>query len=177
MAAFITGIIGSLILVTGAALPDRKVRYATQSIKDWCFMLGAIVMLAFSVMNYQAGAPVFFVFLELLVSIASILMMLNVPEKTASAAVVISGLALIVVSLFLFHGISTVLFIIGLAAIAAGYVSTGGTFHREIILLIGSALIALFSYLSASWIFCWLNVFFAAFSGYNAWKIWRESNR
>jgi hypothetical protein len=41
-----------------------------------------------------------------------------------------------------------------------------GTIRRVLALTLGSALIAIFSYIEASWIFFWLNVFFALFSAY-----------
>jgi len=38
-------------------------------------------------------------------------------------------------------------------------------------LALGGALIALFSYFEVNWIFFWLNVFFAIFSGYYVYKM------
>ena len=52
-----------------------------------------------------------------------------------------------------------------------GYELTAGTVKREAALVAGSILIAAFSYLTATWIFFWLNVFFALFSMWEAWRI------
>ncbi len=49
-----------------------------------------------------------------------------------------------------------------------------GTSRREFALFAGSALIAFFSYLTATWVFFWLNVFFALFSGYYLLKTLRH---
>lgn len=166
---FLLGLAGSLVLVAGAALPDKNVP-PTRSPKDWCFGIGAAVLLAYSVLNYLAGAPVFFVFLEGLVTLASVLMMLGVPEPAVTPVIILAALGLVAWSLILSQGYGTLFFIVGLSGIAVGYVSEAGTLRRELALLFGSALIALFSYLSASWIFFWLNVFFAAFSAMYVWK-------
>ncbi len=165
--AFVVGLIGSLVLVTGAALPERA---GVQTWKNWLLAAGGVLMLIYSSLNYANGGPIFFVFLQILVNIASVFMMFNVRDDIDTPIMCLAGLALIIWSLTLFEGYSTVFFILGLTGIAMGYVMQTGTFRRSIALTLGSALIALFSYLSASWIFFWLNVFFAIFSAYNAWQ-------
>ncbi len=168
---FITGLIGSLILVLGAAWPNiGNPNYPAKSFKNWLFAIGGFIMLLYSIFGYQQGGLVFFVILEILVLIASILMMLHVDDKIDSTVLSISGLALIIWSLFLFEGYNTIFFIFGLTGIGLGYAFDNGTLRRDIALTAGSALIAVFSYLEASWIFFWLNVFFAIFSGYYLWK-------
>ena len=169
-ANFLVGLFGSLVLVAGAALPDHEVRHPALSAKNRCFSLGAVIMLVYSVLNYLSGAPVFFIMLEALVVAASACMMLNVSEKVDTPIIIVLSLILILWSLKLFDGYGTIVFIVGLCGVAIGYVSKIGTVRREVALLLGSALIALFSYLTATWIFFWLNVFFAAFSGWYAWK-------
>ncbi|MBI1812194.1 hypothetical protein HY285_00175 [Candidatus Peregrinibacteria bacterium] len=166
----IVGLAGSAILVLGAAWPDRAVLHPRESLKNWLFAVGALCMLFSSILNYQAGAPIFFIFLELLVTFSSVLMMLNVPERIDTPLVLLASLAMIVWSFLLFHDLGTVFFVIELSGIAVGSILKTGTARREIALILGSALIALFSYLTATWIFFWLNVFFALFSGYYAWK-------
>ena len=104
--------------------------------------------------------------LEILVAISSVLMMLNTPDKVDIPVLALSGLGLVVWSLYLFEGYNTVLFILGLLGIGLGYALQIGTLRRSVALTLGSALIALFSYIEASWIFFWLNVFFAIFSAY-----------
>jgi len=168
---FAIGLLGSLILVTGSAWPDRAFKKPHQSVKNWLLAVGAIFMLVYSVLNYQAGGPVFFVFLQLLANIAGIMMLGGVSERISTPAIVGLGILLVIWSLNLSQDISTLFFIIGLSGIALGYVMPGGTLRRNIALMLGSLLIAIFSYLGASWIFFWLNAFFALFSGYYAWKV------
>jgi hypothetical protein len=166
---WVVGILGSLTLVVGAALPERKV-VQTKSVKNWLLAAGGLLMLVYSALNYAAGGPIFFVFLQVLVNIASVFMMFNVSDDIDTPIMCVAGIGLIIWSLALFEGYSTIFFILGLTGIAMGYVMQTGTFRRSLALTLGSALIALFSYLSASWIFFWLNVFFALFSAYNAWQ-------
>ncbi len=164
---FIIGLVGSLVLVTGAAWPEAKdVKHPAKSLKNWLFAMGGFIMLLYSIFSYQQGGPIFFVILQIIVAIASILMMLNTPDKVDLPIIAISGLGLIIWSLYLFEGYNTVFFIIGLSGIGLGYAFQMGTLRRSIALTLGSVLIALFSYIEASWIFFWLNVFFAIFSAY-----------
>ncbi|MBI4234908.1 hypothetical protein HY604_01255 [Candidatus Peregrinibacteria bacterium] len=60
--------------------------------------------------------------------------------------------------------------IFGLCGIGLGYAFQMGTIRRNLALTLGSALIALFSYFEKSWIFFYLNVFFAIFSLYYTLK-------
>jgi hypothetical protein len=140
-------------------------------VKNWLFALGGVLMLIFSILDYMAGGPIFFVFLQVLVNIASVLMMLNTDDKIDVPVIVLSGLILIVWSLTLFDGMNTVYFVIGLSGIGLGYALEMGTIKRNLALFLGSALIATFSYLEASWIFFWLNVFFALFSAKHVWEL------
>lgn len=164
---FLTGLIGSLILVVGAAwtnIGDPK--HPAKSVKNWLFAIGGLVMLLYSVLGYQNGGPIFFVFLEVLVAIASVMMMMNLDDRIDAVVISIGSLGLIIWSLYLFQGYNTIIFILGLAGIGFGYAFEIGTLRRDIALTTGSILIAIFSYLEASWIFFWLNLFFAIFSRY-----------
>jgi|GEM_PF-353806 len=163
---FFTGLIGSIVTVLGAAWPEKLKIKAWQSVKNWLFAVGGLILLLYAVFDYLQGAPVFFVFLEALVIIASILMMIDIDDRIDMAVISVSGLGLIIWSLLLFEGLNTIFFIIGLAGIGLGYAFQMGTLRRTIALLLGSLLIAVFSYLESSWVFFWLNVFFAAFSAY-----------
>lgn len=168
---FFTGIVGSLVLVTGAAWPEIKdVNHPTKSIKNWLFAVGGLVMLLYAVLGYQQGSPIFFVFLEILVLVANILMMLNTDDRFNTVVIVLSGLALVVWSLSLFVGYNTILLILGLSVLGLGYAFKMGTVRRSVALTLGSILIVFYSYLEASWIFFWLNIFFAVFSGYYVTK-------
>lgn len=168
---FYTGLIGSLILVTGAAWPESKdVKHPMKSLKNWLFAIGGLTMLLYAVFGYMQGGPIFFMILEILVVGSSVLMMLNTPDKIDVPVLTISSLGLIVWSLFLFEGYSTIIFILGLCGIGLGYTLQVGTLRRSIALTVGSILIAVFSYIGASWIFFWLNVFFAIFSAYYVYR-------
>ncbi len=166
--AFLTGIVGSLILVIGAALPGGRPSHPTRSAKNWFLSVGAAIMFVYSILNYQSGAPVFFVLLELLVVVASALLMLNVRESVADAIILIVSALLVAWSLTLFAGYDTLVFIAGLTGVAIGYVADAGSFRRELALCLGSGLIALFSFITGTWVFFWLNVFFCIFSAYHA---------
>lgn len=169
--AFFTGLIGSLILVCGAAWPESKKNiHPIKSIKNWLFAIGSIAMLLYSIFIYMNGDTVFFVILEIMVVIASVLMMLNTKDKIDIPVIGTSCLALIIWSISIFEPYNTILLILGLTGIALGYALDAGTLRRSLALTVGSILIALFSYFEASWIFFWLNLFFAIFSGYYALK-------
>jgi len=170
---FLTGLAGSLILVTGAGWPVHRVSHPIRSTKNWLFAIGGLLMLLYAILGYLVGEPIFFVFLEILIVIASILMMLDTSDKVDIPIIAITGIGLIIWSLTLFESYNTVFFTLGLTGIGLGYVFDTGTFRRNFTLMLGSALIALFSYIEASWIFFWLNLFFAIFSGYYAVKLAR----
>jgi len=164
---FLTGLIGAIILVVGAAWPEsKKIKDPKHSVKNWLLGLGVIPMLLYSIFGYMQGGPIFFIFLQALIAVASVLMMLNTDDRLDMAVISICGLGLIIWSLYLFEGFNTIFFILGLAGIGLGYTFKMGTLRRSISLMFGGALIAFFSYLEANWIFFWLNVFFALFSTY-----------
>lgn len=163
---FYIGLFGSIVLVTGSAWPEKKGMVPFKSLKNWFLSLGAVFMFIYSYLGYLSGGSIFFVFLQVLAIIASVLMMINVSDVIDTTLIVICGIGLIVWSLFLFEGYNTIFFIIGLTGIGLGYAFEIGSLRRSVALLAGSALIALFSYIEASWIFFWLNVFFAIFSAY-----------
>jgi hypothetical protein len=98
-------------------------------------------------------------------------MMLNVDDRIDTPITIAAAIGLIAWSIYLSQGYATIIFILGLVGIAMGYELKGGTVKREVALVAGSVLIAIFSYLSAGWIFFWLNVFFAAFSALQIWNL------
>ncbi|MBI5412395.1 hypothetical protein HZA43_04495 [Candidatus Peregrinibacteria bacterium] len=164
-ATFLVGLIGSLILVVGAAWPENESpRHPLRSIKNWLFALGGLIMLVYAVLGYGQGGPIFFVFLEILVLIASTLMMIDVDDRIDLAVISVTGVGFILWSLTLFEGYNTIFFILGLSGIGLGYAFQMGTVRRELALFLGSLLIAIFSFIEMNTVFFWLNVFFAAFS-------------
>lgn len=168
---FYIGVIGSIILVTGAAWPIIKVKHPVYSTKNWLFAIGGIFMLIFSIFGYLEGGSLFFIFLQMLVAIASIMMMIDAPDKIDIPVISISGIGLIIWSLYLFEGYNTVFFVLGLTGIGLGYTLQMGTVRRNLALTLGSILIAVFSFIEMNWIFFWLNTFFACFSGYYVLKL------
>ena len=169
---FIIGLIGSLILVTGAAWPEGKdLVHPMKSRKNWLLAIGAAFMFVYALLGYLNNGPIFFLFLQGFVIIASIMMMLNTSDKVDLVVMTLGGVGFVAWSLALFEGYTTIIFILGLVGIGLGYALQMGTVKRSASLMIGSILIAVFSYIEASWIFFWLNVFFAIFSGYYVVKL------
>ena len=171
------GLLWSLVLVTGAAWPIEKTKNPIRSIKNRLFAVGWLIMLLYAIMGYLAWWSVFFVFLEILIVIASTLMMLNTNDRFDTGVLSFSGIVLIILSLYLFAWYSTIIFILGLAWLGLWYAFGMNTLRRNLALTIGSVLVALFSYLGANWIFFWLNIFFAVFSLYYTIKLLRSSNK
>jgi hypothetical protein len=170
------GILGALILVSGAAYPIKKEKHPLQSTKNWLFAIGGLMMLIYASLNYiYNDGAVFFILLQGLVNVSSIFMLSNTSERYSSPIIISLALLLIIWSLTLFEGYNTLFFIIGLSGIALGYVLKAGTFRRNLALTLGSILLATFSYLAADWVFFWLNVFFAVFSGYYSLKLKAKS--
>ena len=169
---FWVGIIGSLILVTGAGWPGEKEHTApTKSTKNWLFAIGGLAMLAYAILNSMYHqAPFFFVIFEIFMAITSVLMMLDTDDKLDTIIVSIAATVFIIWSLYLFEGYTTIIFIIGLCVTGLGFAFEMGSRRRDIALTIGSATIAIFSFIASSWIFFWLNAFFAVFSGYYLYK-------
>ena len=167
----LTGIIGSLILVTGAAWPVKKnIPHAVKSTKNWLFAVGNLLMFLFALLGFLEGGPIFYVFLETLILVSTVLMLIDAPDKVDIPILTLSGAILIIWSLTLFEDHTTVIFVLGLTSASLGFALQMGTVRRSLALTLGSVLIATFSYIEQSWIFFWLNVFFALFSGYYVYK-------
>ncbi|MDB4727967.1 hypothetical protein OAF63_04175 [Saprospiraceae bacterium] len=168
---FLTGIIGSIILVIGAAWPEPKLEvHPSKSTKNWLFAIGALAMLAYAILGYINNGSIFFILLEILVVIACILMMTTINDRIKTAIILISAVGLLVWSLYLFSDKKIIVFVIGLTIVSLGYAFRPNTLRRGISLTVGSVLIAWFSWLEVNWIFFWLNTFFAIFSGYYVTK-------
>lgn len=168
---FLTGLIGSLFLVTGAAWPNpKKALHPAKARKNQLFAVGNVLMLLYAVLGYLGGSPIFYVFLESLIAVSTVFMLLNANDRWASLGVGLAGLGFLVWSVFLFEDSSTIWFILGLTVLSIGFILKE-PFKRNLTLALGSALIALFSYLTASPVFFWLNAFFALFSAYYVVKV------
>lgn len=164
---FLIGLTGATILVLGSAWPDTPEKKPFLSIKNWLLAIGALFMFTYSLTGYlYQETTIFFIFLQILVILASIFMMLDTDDKMEAIIISLAGTGLIAWSIYLFEGYSTVIFIFGLIGVALGYCMTGGTKKRYLALTLGSILISIFSYIEKNWIFFWLNLFFAIFSAY-----------
>lgn len=164
---FVTGIIGSIVLVAGAAWPIEKVKHPILSIKNWLFLVGGLLMLVYAILNYYINqAPFFFVIFEIFLAFTAVLMMANTDDRLDTILVTIATIGFVIWSIMLFEDYGTIVFIVGLSTIGLGYTLEMGSIRRSLALSIGSALIAIFSYITATWVFFWLNLFFCLFSLY-----------
>jgi hypothetical protein len=175
---FGTGIAGALMLVAGAAYPwEGSKTHPVKSVKNWLLALGAMIMLIYAGLNYYYGiGSIFFVFLQLFIVIASILMMMKTNDIFDFTVLTIFSIVLIIWSLYLFKDYSTILFIVGLTGVGFGYAFEVGSMRRAVSLTVGSAMITVFSYLEGNMIFFGLNFFFALFSGFYVLKMLKKKN-
>lgn len=155
----ILGLGASIILVLGSAWPDGN-RY-----KNWIFALGNFGMLAYAALSYLNGGAIFYILLELLCVLSSVLALAKAPQKISTALILLAGSALLFYSICLFEDASTLVFIFGLTVLSLGFVAKDFV-KRNMAFVLGSGLIAAFSIFENSMIFFWLNVFFAIFSLY-----------
>jgi len=161
------GVLGGFVTVFGAAWPDKKNHTPVYSLKNWLFAIGALILLLYAVADYfYATGSFFFVLLELLVILASFMMMIDVRDKIDAIVLSTAGLGFVIWSLTLYEDYSTILFIIGLTGVSFGYAFKMGSLQRSAALTAGSALLAVFSYIVANLVFFWLNIFFFLFAGY-----------
>ena len=173
---FLIGLIGSFILIVGAAWPVKSVLHPARSAKNWLFFIGSLFMFGYAFLNYLIGGSIFFVLLQILIFITNVLMMLNTSDKFDVPLIAAASAGLVIYSLYLFEGYSTVLFVVGLCILGIGFALDTGTYKRNMSLAVGSAVIAAFSYLQSDWIFVGLNVFFALFSFYHATKLAKSAS-
>lgn len=174
---FLVGLTGALTLVLGSAWPEEKGK-PVHSTKNWFFALGAVFMLGYAVLNYIFGTgSVFFILLESLVIVATIMMMLNLKDTIDAIVLSAASLIFIIWSIFLYQGLNTIVFIIGLTLISLGYAFKTGSMQRFLTLTLGSLMVAIFSYVGGDMVFFWLNTFFALFSGYYLIKAVKENKK
>lgn len=160
-----TGLLGAALVVVGAAWPDKPGSQTHRtSVKNWLLAGGGVVMLTYALLGHLQGGPIFFVFLEAMIVVASILMMLDTDERIDVAILGVVGIGLAGASLVLFEGYQTLLFVLGLVAIALGYTLETGSLRRDVCFCVGRAMIALFSFLQASWVFFGLNLVSTVFA-------------
>jgi hypothetical protein len=110
-------------------------------------------MLLYAVFGYLQGGELFYVFLEVFISIGSVLMMLDLDDRIDAIVLATGGAVFVIWSLMLFKGYDTVIFVIGLSILALGYTFKMRSLRRDVSLTCGSALISVFSYIGSNWIF------------------------
>ncbi len=172
---FLTGLISSIILVIGSAWPDPKKNIKPiRTFKHWIFGVGNFGMLAYATLAFFLQAnPIFFVILEILCAASSVLILADVKEKISTRLIMISALALLVWSFFLFEDSTTIFFILGLSAVAVGFTSKDNV-KRNAAFVLGCILISTFSFVKEDWIFFWLNAVFGLFSAFYLLKALRK---
>ena len=169
-----TGILGGLVTVLGGAWPEEK-GAPIYSTKNWLLTFGALILLGYACLNYFfAEGSLFFVLLESLIIVASYMMMADYDDRVDTIVLSLAGAGFVIWSIFLYEGLTTVYFILGLTGVALGYALKTGTIQRFVAFTVGSVLIAIFSYLGADWVFFGLNTFFAIFSAYYLVQIIRS---
>lgn len=170
------GVLGGIILVLGAMWPAKKVQIPRNSVKNQLFAAGAIILFTYAVLNYLYGTgTLFFAILEVLAIVSSALMLLGISEKISTRIISVLGIGLVIWSIFIAKDYFAAIFILGLIMVSWGYILESGTTKRNLLLAVGSLLIAFFSYLGSAWVFFWLNIFFAGFSFYHVWELSKQS--
>lgn len=151
------GWLGAFILVTGAAT-------ASSERKNRLFALGNLCMFTYALLGSLQGGPVFFLILQSFILLATVCMLLKVPESSAAPVLAMGGVLLVVWSLLLFRDFTTFIFVVGLMLLGIGFALRSGTVRREVAFMLGSAVIALFSFLMGEWVFFVLNILFTTLS-------------
>lgn len=129
---FITGLIGSIVLVAGAAWPMEKVKHPILSIKNWLFLVGGLLMLAYAILNYYLNqAPFFFVIFEIFLAFTAVLMMANTDDRLDTILVTIATIGFVIWSIMLFEDYGTIVFIVGLSTIGLGYYPGNGQHETQ----------------------------------------------
>lgn len=167
----IVGIVASTFLVIGALLPDAPNVHPARSLKNQCFAIGNIGMIAYAWMRFLEGGSVFFLFLEAMMMLSTILMLTNAHERLSQMLILPTGMLFSLAALLIDIELATLLFVIGLTVVSIGFISRGGTLRRSIFLTLGSGLVAVFSAIQHDVVFLWMNAFFALFSLYHVGKI------
>ncbi len=164
---FLIWIVWSLILITGAAYPDKlKNKNPLKSIKNRLFTAWSIIMLVFSILWYLQWWDILFILLQILVLISCFLMMIDIDDKIDSIILLISWVWLILLSIYFSNNYNTIIFIIWLIWLGLGYAFKIWSLRRNIALTLWSLFVAIFSYIEWNLIFLWLNIFFCLFSLY-----------
>ncbi len=163
----LVGLIGSALLVTGVAVRDQRR-------KNHLFSAGNACMFMYALLGYLQGGPIFFLILQTFVALATVCMLFVIPDAYTTPILIIGGIVLVAWSVALFQDESTAIFVVGLVLLGLGFAMNAGTRRREIALMVGSAVIVLFSFLMRDWVFFSLNFLFAVMSFLNILRFWKR---
>lgn len=165
------GVLGSLILVIGAAWPVQTTGHPALSRKNQVFAVGNVIMFAYAVSHYFLGGSIFFILLQVLIMTSTVLMLLDTDDVLDASILAGVGSAVAVYGLYLFRDYTTAIFIVGLVTLGIGFALNMASVWRQVALAAGSILVAWFSFLVDDQIFLWLNIIFALFSAFHAYKM------
>lgn len=160
------GIIATIFLTIGALYPIEQVKRPVDSVKNWIFTVGSLTMLGYAIAGYLAWWEIFFIYWELLIALACLLMMLDVNDKRDGSIITLVSIGLFVWGFPSFQWPHMFLFSIAFFVLGLGYVFDMTSIRRYIGLTLWGILIALASYVDGGGTFFWLNLFFAIFSLY-----------
>lgn len=128
-------------------------------------------MIIYAVFRYMAGGSVFFLLLEAMMLLATVLMLVQAKESISRTLILIMGFLLSATAFFIKIDPETLIFVAGLTIVSVGFTSGANTIRRNALLALGSGLVALFSAIQHDPVFLWMNVFFALFSLYHVVKM------
>lgn len=165
------GVLGSGILVIGAAWPIVTTGHPARSHKNQLFAVGNLLMFFYAISHYLAGGSIFFILLQVLIATSTVLMLLNTNDALDASILACVGSAVTVYGFYLFRDYTTFIFIIGLVILGVGFALNMANVWRQVALAVGSVLIAWFSFLANDPVFLWLNIIFAVFSAYNGYLL------
>lgn len=160
------GLIATIFLVIGALYPIEKVEKPVYSVKNWIFTVGSLIMLGYAIAGYLAWWGIFFIYLELLIALACLLMMLDIDDRRDGSIILLLGIGLLIRGFLSSQWPNITLFTVAFIVLGLGYVFDMNSIRRYVGLTLWGALIALASYAAGGWTFFWLNLFFAIFSLY-----------
>lgn len=160
------GIIATIFLVIGAFYPIENVEKPVYSVKNWIFTVGSLTMLMYAIAGYLAWWQIFFIYWELLIALACLLMMLDINDRRDGSIITVASIGLFVWGFPSFQSTDMFLFSIAFLVLGLGYVFDMNSIRRYIGLTLWGIFIAISSYVDGGWTFFWLNLFFAIFSLY-----------
>lgn len=147
--SFIIGVVGAVCTVIGAGWPDKVPKKPRFSVKNRLFFVGNTLVFCYSVLLAREGGTVFFLYLESVVMLGTILMMTTIPKIYNVIATSVLGLFFVFRVLLGTQDRQTLIFVVGLTGLTIGFVSPAATLQREGALTLGSIGVAIYSYVTS----------------------------